>query len=80
MGKSVRNGTNDASVVFLHAYRGIIVKKQTNEKGERMMAKVPKPREAGNASGVVKTYIVPHPPLIIPEIGKGEEKKIQKHD
>lgn len=23
-------------------------------------------------------YIVPHPPLIIPEIGKGEERKIQK--
>ncbi len=27
---------------------------------------------------IIKTYIVPHPPLIIPKIGKGEETKIQK--
>ena len=27
---------------------------------------------------IVKTYIVPHPPLIIPEIGKGQERKIHK--
>jgi len=27
---------------------------------------------------ILKAYIVPHPPLIIPEIGKGEEQKISK--
>ena len=27
---------------------------------------------------IIKTYMVPHPPLIIPEIGKGEESKIKK--
>jgi len=27
---------------------------------------------------IIKTYIVPHPPLIIPEIGKGKEKAIHK--
>ncbi len=27
---------------------------------------------------LVGVFIVPHPPLIVPEIGKGEEKKIQK--
>ncbi len=27
---------------------------------------------------VLAAFMVPHPPLIIPEIGKGEEKKIQK--
>lgn len=27
---------------------------------------------------IIKTYIVPHPPLIIPNIGRGEEKQIQK--
>ncbi len=27
---------------------------------------------------IVKAYIVPHPPLIIPDIGRGEEEKIQK--
>lgn len=27
---------------------------------------------------IIKTYIVPHPPLIIPEIGKGGEKQITK--
>lgn len=27
---------------------------------------------------IIKTYIVPHPPLIIPDIGKGQEKKIHK--
>ncbi|MBT5955541.1 MAG: hypothetical protein HOG97_02140 [Candidatus Marinimicrobia bacterium] len=26
---------------------------------------------------IVACYIVPHPPLIIPEIGTGDEKKIQ---
>lgn len=27
---------------------------------------------------IIKTYMVPHPPLIIPEIGKGGEKQIKK--
>ena len=27
---------------------------------------------------IVNNFIVPHPPLIIPEIGRGEERKIQK--
>jgi len=27
---------------------------------------------------LIGAFIVPHPPLIVPEIGKGEEKKIQK--
>lgn len=27
---------------------------------------------------ILGAFIVPHPPLIIPEVGKGEEKKIQK--
>ena len=27
---------------------------------------------------IIKTYMVPHPPLIIPEIGKGEENQIKK--
>lgn len=27
---------------------------------------------------IIKTFFVPHPPLIIPEIGHGEEKKIQR--
>ncbi|MBP7223250.1 MAG: AmmeMemoRadiSam system protein B, partial [Sedimentibacter sp.] len=27
---------------------------------------------------IVNSFIVPHPPLIIPEIGRGEERKIQK--
>ena len=27
---------------------------------------------------IISTYIVPHPPLIIPELGGGEEKKIQR--
>lgn len=26
---------------------------------------------------IIATYIVPHPPLIIPEVGKGKEKRIQ---
>lgn len=26
---------------------------------------------------ILKTYIVPHPPLIIPDVGRGEERKIQ---
>lgn len=26
---------------------------------------------------VLKAYIVPHPPIIVPEVGRGEEKKIQ---
>ncbi len=26
---------------------------------------------------ILKTYIVPHPPIIIPEIGRGEERKIK---
>jgi len=28
--------------------------------------------------GVTGAYMVPHPPLIIPEVGRGEEKKIQR--
>ena len=27
---------------------------------------------------IVKTYVMPHPPIILPEVGRGEEKKIQK--
>ena len=27
--------------------------------------------------GVVGAVVVPHPPLIMPEVGRGEEKKIQ---
>ena len=27
---------------------------------------------------IIKTYMVPHPPLIIPEIGAGGEQKIKK--
>lgn len=27
---------------------------------------------------IIKTYIVPHPPLIIPEVGKGSEEQIKK--
>lgn len=27
--------------------------------------------------GIVSAYMVPHPPLIVPEIGRGEEKRIQ---
>ena len=28
--------------------------------------------------GIAGAYMVPHPPLIIPEIGKGREREIQK--
>lgn len=27
---------------------------------------------------VVGTFIVPHPPIILPEVGRGEEKKLKK--
>lgn len=27
--------------------------------------------------GIISAYMVPHPPLIVPEIGRGEERKIQ---
>ena len=27
---------------------------------------------------IIKSYMVPHPPLIIPEVGKGEEEQIKK--
>lgn len=27
---------------------------------------------------IKKAYVVPHPPIILPEVGKGEEKRIQK--
>ena len=27
---------------------------------------------------IVGAFIVPHPPIILPEVGKGEEKEIQK--
>ena len=26
---------------------------------------------------IIAAYVLPHPPLLLPEIGKGEEKKIQ---
>lgn len=29
-------------------------------------------------NGILAAVMVPHPPLIVPEVGKGEEKKIQK--
>ena len=28
--------------------------------------------------GITAAFMLPHPPLIIPEVGRGEEKKIQK--
>ncbi len=28
--------------------------------------------------GILAAFMVPHPPLIVPEVGRGEEKKIQK--
>ena len=28
--------------------------------------------------GISAGFMVPHPPLIIPDVGRGEEKKIQK--
>ena len=28
--------------------------------------------------GILAGFMVPHPPLAIPEIGRGQEKKIQK--
>ena len=27
---------------------------------------------------ILGAFIVPHPPLLIPEVGKGEEKQIKK--
>ena len=27
---------------------------------------------------ILGAFILPHPPIILPEVGKGEEKKIQK--
>lgn len=27
---------------------------------------------------ITKTYVVPHPPLIVPQVGRGQEKRIQK--
>ena len=29
-------------------------------------------------NGILAAVMVPHPPLIVPEVGRGEEKKIQK--
>ena len=29
---------------------------------------------------IVFAVAVPHPPIIIPEIGRGEERKLQKYD
>ena len=26
---------------------------------------------------ILKAYVVPHPPIILPEVGRGEERKIQ---
>ena len=34
--------------------------------------------EGGKNMSIVSAYMVPHPPLIIPEIGNGKEKTIQK--
>ena len=28
--------------------------------------------------GILGAFVVPHPPLIIPEVGKGQERGIQK--
>ncbi len=28
--------------------------------------------------GIIKAYVVPHPPMIVPEVGKGEEKIVKK--
>ncbi len=28
---------------------------------------------------IIESFIVPHPPLIVPEIGKGEENQIQSN-
>ena len=27
---------------------------------------------------ITGAFIVPHPPIVLPEVGRGEEKKIQK--
>ena len=27
---------------------------------------------------IIRAYAVPHPPIILPEIGRGEEEKIKK--
>ena len=35
-------------------------------------------RREGEAMSILGAFIVPHPPLIIPDIGGGEERKIQK--
>lgn len=32
----------------------------------------------GNNKSIMAAFMVPHPPIIVPEIGRGEEKKIQK--
>jgi len=29
-------------------------------------------------ANIIKSYIMPHPPIMVPEIGKGEEKKIEE--
>ena len=34
--------------------------------------------KGGVEMGIAGAYMVPHPPLIIPEIGKGREREIQK--
>ena len=28
--------------------------------------------------GITAAFMVPHPPLLVPEVGRGEEKKIQR--
>lgn len=33
--------------------------------------------EGGSAMGIMAAFMVPHPPLIVPDIGRGEEHKIQ---
>lgn len=35
-------------------------------------------KAAGKKGGILAAVMVPHPPLIVPEVGRGEEKKIQK--
>lgn len=28
---------------------------------------------------ILKAYVLPHPPIVLPEIGRGEEKKNKRH-
>ncbi len=31
-----------------------------------------------STKGIIKAYALPHPPIVLPPVGRGEEKKIQK--